>query len=93
VLVLGVFWKRTTKLGAVAGMLAGLSVCVFYILSTYPYFTQMTGWSGARWFGIESISSGVFGVPAGFVVAVAVSLFDRKPDAYTRALVDYIRHP
>jgi cation/acetate symporter len=93
VLVLGVFWKRTTKLGAVAGMLAGLSVCVYYIVSTYPYFTQMTGWSGARWFGIESISSGVFGVPAGFVVAVAVSLFDRKPDAYTRALVDYIRHP
>jgi cation/acetate symporter len=93
VLVLGVFWKRTTKLGAVAGMLAGLSVCVYYILSTYPYFTQMTGWSGARWFGIESISSGVFGVPAGFLVAVVVSLLDRKPDAYTRALVDYIRHP
>ena len=92
-LVLGVFWKRTTKLGAVAGMLAGLSVCVYYIVSTYPYFTQMTGWSGARWFGIESISSGVFGVPAGFVVAVVVSLVDRKPDAYTRALVDYIRHP
>lgn len=93
VLVLGVFWKRTTKLGAVAGMLAGLSVCVYYIVSTYPYFTQMTGLSGARWFGIESISSGVFGVPAGFVVAVVVSLFDRKPDAYTMALVDYIRHP
>ncbi|MGX7003789.1 sodium:solute symporter family protein [Caballeronia sp. KNU42] len=92
-LVLGVFWKRTTKLGAVAGMLAGLSVCVYYIVSTYPYFTQMTGWVGARWFGIESISSGVFGVPAGFVVAVVVSLVDRKPDAYTRALVDYIRHP
>jgi cation/acetate symporter len=53
----------------------------------------MTGWSGARWLGIESISSGVFGVPAGFFVAVVVSLFDRKPDAYTRALVDYIRHP
>jgi len=31
--------------------------------------------------------------PAGFVVTIAVSLFDRKPDAYTRALVDYIRHP
>ncbi|MFK4447462.1 cation/acetate symporter [Caballeronia udeis] len=92
-LVLGVFWKRTTKLGAVSGMLAGLSVCVYYIVSTYPFFTQMTGFSGARWFGIESISSGVFGVPAGFVVAVVVSLVDRKPDAYTRALVDYIRHP
>jgi cation/acetate symporter len=93
VLVLGVFWKRTTQLGAVAGMLAGLAVCIYYILTTYPYFTQLTGFSGAMWFGIEPISSGVFAVPAGFVVAIVVSLFDRPPDAYTRALVDYIRHP
>ncbi|SAL67975.1 Na+/solute symporter [Caballeronia udeis] len=74
-------------------MLAGLIVCVYYIVSTYPFFTQMTGFSGAWWFGIESISSGVFGVPAGFVVAVVVSLVDQKPDAYTRALMDCIRHP
>ncbi|CAG9251149.1 sodium:solute symporter family protein [Paraburkholderia unamae] len=93
VLVLGVFWKRTTRLGAVAGMIAGLTVCVYYIVSTYPFFTQLTGFSGGRWFGIEPISSGVFGVPAGFLVAIAVSLLDRKPDAYTIALVDYIRHP
>jgi cation/acetate symporter len=93
VLVLGVFWKRTTRLGAVAGMVAGLVVCIYYIVSTYPFFAQLTGFSGARWFGIEPISSGVFGVPAGFLVAIAVSLVDRKPDAYTRALVDYIRHP
>jgi cation/acetate symporter len=93
VLVLGVFWKRTTRLGAVAGMIAGLAVCIWYIVSTYPFFTQLTGFVGARWFGIEPISSGVFGVPAGFLVTVLVSLVDRKPDAYTRALVDYIRHP
>ncbi|SAK79946.1 transport related membrane protein [Caballeronia catudaia] len=92
-LVLGVFWKRTTQRGVVAGMIAGLVVCVYYIVSTYPFFVQLTGFAGPRWFGIEPISSGVFGVPAGFAVAIAVSLFDRKPDAYTRALVDYIRHP
>ncbi|SEA86608.1 sodium:solute symporter family protein [Paraburkholderia sartisoli] len=93
VLVLGVFWKRTTRRGAVAGMVAGLGVCIYYIVSTYPFFTQLTGFTGAHWFGIEPISSGVFGVPAGFLVAIAVSLVDRRPDAWTRALVDYIRHP
>ncbi|RQT23252.1 sodium:solute symporter family protein [Burkholderia contaminans] len=93
VLVLGVFWKRTTTRGAIAGMVTGLTVCVYYIVSTYPYFTQLTGFAGRTWFGIEPISSGVFGVPAGFAVAIVVSLFDRKPDEYTRALVDYIRHP
>jgi cation/acetate symporter len=35
----------------------------------------------------------VFGVPAGFVATIVVSLLDRTPDAYTKALVDYIRHP
>ncbi|WP_250525682.1 sodium:solute symporter family protein [Caballeronia sp. GAWG2-1] len=92
-LVLGVFWKRTTQRGVVAGMIAGLVVCVYYIVSTYPFFVQLTGFAGNRWLGIEPISSGVFGVPAGFAVAIVVSLLDRKPDAYTRALVDYIRHP
>ncbi|MFX1672736.1 cation acetate symporter [Paraburkholderia sp. A2WS-5] len=93
VLVLGVFWKRTTRLGAVAGMVAGLAVCVYYIVSTYPFFTQITGFEGARWFGIEPISSGVFGVPAGFLATIIVSLVDKKPDEYSIALVDYIRHP
>jgi len=93
VLVLGVFWKRTTTRGAIAGMVTGLAVCVYYIVSTYPYFTQLTGFAGRTWFGIEPISSGVFGVPAGFAVAIVVSLLDRQPDEYTRALVDYIRHP
>ncbi|MBN3569897.1 sodium:solute symporter family protein [Burkholderia cenocepacia] len=93
VLVLGVFWKRTTTRGAIAGMVTGLAVCVYYIVSTYPFFTQLTGFAGRTWFGIESISSGVFGVPAGFAVAIVVSLCDKRPDEYTRALVDYIRHP
>ncbi len=84
-LVLGVFWKRTTQRGVVAGMIAGLVVCVYYIVSTYPFFMQLTGFAGARWFGIEPISSVVFDVPAGFAVAIVVSLLDRKPDAYARA--------
>ncbi len=85
-LVLGVFWKRTTQRGVVAGMIAGLVVCVYYIVSTYPFFMQLTGFTGASWFGIEPISSGVFGVLAGFAVAIVVSLLDRKPDAYARRL-------
>jgi cation/acetate symporter len=93
VLVLGVFWKRTTGLGAVAGMVAGLAVCGYYIVATYPFFTQLTGFEGSKWFGIEPISSGVFGVPAGFLAAIVGSLLDRRPDRYTVALVDYIRHP
>ena len=92
-LVLGVFWKRVTTRGALAGMLAGLLVCLYYIVTTYPFFTQLTGFAGARWFGIEPSAAGAFGVPAGFAAAFAVSLLDRPPGARAEALVDFIRMP
>lgn len=92
-LVLGVFWRRMTRMGAILGMLSGLGVCVYYIVTTYPYLTQVTGFAGPRWFGIEPIASGAFGVPAGFAVSIIVSLLDRYPDARTLALVDHLRRP
>jgi cation/acetate symporter len=33
-LLLGVWWKRTTGEGALAGMLVGLAVCLYYLLAT-----------------------------------------------------------
>lgn len=92
-LVLGIFWRRMTRTGAILGMLAGLSVCVFYIVTTYPFLTRVTGFVGPRWFGIEPIASGAFGVPAGFAVSIIASLLSRRPDARTLALVDHLRRP
>jgi cation/acetate symporter len=74
-------------------MLSGLGVCLYYIVTTYPYLTQVTGFAGPRWFGIEPIASGAFGVPAGFAVSIVASLCDRRPDARTLALVDHLRRP
>ncbi|MEJ0004023.1 MAG: sodium:solute symporter family protein [Pararobbsia sp.] len=92
-LVLGIFWKRMTRSGAIFGMLTGLGVCLYYIVSTYPFLSRVTGFVGPRWFGIEPIASGAFGVPAGFAAAILASLLDRRPDARTLALVDHLRQP
>jgi cation/acetate symporter len=95
-LVLGVFWKRANRAGAVAGMLAGLITCVYYIGTRFPFFQGVFGMSPANWplwFGIQPISSGVFGVPVGFVVLFVVSLVTSAPDPETRRLVDFIRFP
>jgi cation/acetate symporter len=50
-LVLGIWWKRTTTAGAVAGIVAGFGVCVYYLVATRyfaPSFYEMWGWlSGA----------------------------------------------
>jgi cation/acetate symporter len=90
-LVLGIFWRRTTRAGAVAGMLTGLSVSVYYIFVNYPFFTRMTGIFGDRWFGVDPIASGAFGVPAGFAAAILVSLLSRPERPVVGKLVSYIR--
>ncbi len=89
-LVLGIFWRRANKWGAVAGMTAGLGVTLYYIARTHPFFG---GNMGDAWLDIHPISSGVFGVPVGFVVITIVSLLTPPPSAEVQALVDYVRLP
>lgn len=91
VLVLAIFWRRTTAAGAVAGMATGLGVAVYYIFVNYPFFTKMTGIFGNRWFGVDPIASGAFGVPAGFAVAILVSLVTPKNAPVIDRLVNYLR--
>lgn len=87
-LVLGVFWKRANQQGAVAGIIIGFVVCIYYMLSTHPLFG---GTAENQWWHIAPISAGIFGVPAGFLSMLVVSRMTAPPDAHTRDLVDYIR--
>lgn len=74
-MVLGIFWPRTTRAAAVAGMLAGVGVTVYYMLINAPTVRAALGLSGqGLWFGIQPISAGVFGVAAGLITTVLVSL-------------------
>ncbi|WP_426117148.1 sodium:solute symporter family protein [Massilia sp. PWRC2] len=89
-LVMGVFWKRANHAGALAGMISGFAVCLYYMLHTNPI---LGGSIGAQWFHIAPISAGVFGVPAGLAVLVVVSLCTAAPDATSGGFVDHIRAP
>ena len=76
-MVLGLFWKGAHRVGVVCGMLSGLGVTVFYMFINAPFIRASWGldpWSGF-WFGVQPVSAGVFGVPLGFVVTMAVSWF------------------
>lgn len=89
-LVLGVFWKRANQQGAIAGMIVGFAVCVYYMMHTNPV---LGGSSAVQWFHIAPISAGVFGVPAGLFAIILVSLLTPPPDQRTLALIDHIRTP
>jgi cation/acetate symporter len=82
VMVLGIFWRGTTRAGAVAGMLAGLGVTVYYMGINLPAVRAMLGLAGeGLWWGIQPVSAGVFGVAAGLSTAVLVSLVTRPEPA------------
>ncbi|MER2555791.1 MAG: sodium:solute symporter family protein [Thauera sp.] len=89
-LVLGIFWRRANRPGAVAGMLAGLAVTLFYVVRTHPFFG---GSMANAWLDINPISAGVFGVPLGFATIVAVSLLTKPPPKEIQDLLDYVRYP
>ncbi len=89
-LVLGIFWKRANRPGAVAGMLAGLAVTLYYMARTHPFFG---GSMSGAWFDINPISAGVFGVPLGCVTIIVVSLLTPPPPQEIQDLVDYVRYP
>jgi cation/acetate symporter len=89
-LVAGVFWKRANHQGAIAGMLAGFLVCVYYMLHTNPI---LGGNAESTWFHIAPISAGVFGVPAGLAVLAVVSLLSPAPSRESVGLVEHIRAP
>jgi cation/acetate symporter len=94
-LVLGVFWQRANRQGAVLGMLVGLSVTLYYMALNEPWMRGLLGVQvpGQLWFGIQPISAGVFGVPAGFVATVIGSLLGPAPGPQTRAFLDRLRSP
>ncbi len=92
-LVLGIFWRRTTGIAAVLGMLGGLGVTFYYMATTQPWLRSAFGITGPidLWWGIQPISAGVFGVPVGFAIMVFVSLITPAPPARVQQLINRVR--
>ena len=79
-MVLGIFWRGTNRQGAVAGMLSGLGVTLYYMLShAAPVRAALPhSWlADGLWWEIQPISAAVFGVPVGLVVTLAVSVLGK----------------
>ncbi len=105
-LVLGVWWKGCNKPGVLAGMIAGFGVCMFMLLASEfygPWLKSLLGDSttlvAARgrqvaWpFGLNSISVGIFGIPAAFLATLIVSKLTTPPPQEMQDFIDSIRVP
>jgi cation/acetate symporter len=98
-ILLGIFFKRVNREGAIAGMLTGL-------LFTYGYIEFFKGlflkWAGAPWgvnsaehwlLGISPEGIGVIGMCMNFFVAISVSLVTAPPPEHIQHMVEQIRVP
>jgi len=95
-LVLGIFWKRANRYGAVCGMVSGLLVTMIYMVRVQFDAIPWLGIHGIGmepWLGIQSTSAGIWGVAVGFLTIVAVSLLTPPPDAGIQRFIERIRHP
>jgi cation/acetate symporter len=77
-LVMGIWWKRATTAGAVAGIIAGFGLCIFYLVTT-RYFPQ----AGVNYFGMTALTNATTGAP---LVDVAKAMADPKVLADVPAL-------
>lgn len=95
-LVLGVFWPRANRAGALAGMVSGMAVTLYYITRVNFDSIPLLAWYGIGmdpWLGINADAAGVFGVPIGFAVNVIVSLLTRPPGPESQQFIERLRYP
>lgn len=92
-IILGIFNKRMNKEGAVAGMVVGMLLMLYYMAKF------KLGWIGDMpdksewWFGISPEGFGTVAMIANFAVAIVVSKFTPAPPQEVQDIVENIRIP
>lgn len=94
-IILGIFYKKMNKEGAIAGMLAGIIFTVGYILYFKGIFiTPLAENKPENWlFGISPEGIGTVGMVVNFVVAFAVSKVTKDVPQEVQDIVEQIRYP
>jgi cation/acetate symporter len=82
VLVLSVWWRKLTGIGATAGMGAGFAITALYLNAT-----------GKPIMGIDPLTAAALGIPASFGAAILISLLFGRPDEQVLEAADELRIP
>ena len=91
-IILGIFSKRTTREGAILGMVSGITFTAAYIV----YFNFVNPGANSAdnwWFGISPEGIGTLGMLLNFTVTMVVSRMTHEPPEEVQALGDSIRVP
>ena len=98
-IMMGIFSKKMNKEGAMAGMLAGLFITLFYVFAHKGIFfvkgTDFVDMIGGpnSFFGITPEAFGAVGAMVNFMVAFLVDKITPPPPAHIQAMVEAVRIP
>ena len=97
-IVLGIFYKKMNKEGAIAGMVVGISLMLFYMLKfKFGIFDggklAVAGLEKDWWFGISPEGFGSVAMLVNFIVSIAIMKFTPAPPENVQEIVEDIRIP
>ncbi len=91
-IILGIFYKKMNKEGAIIGMLAGITFTAAYIIY-FKFINPAASVPANWWFGISPEGIGTLGMCLNFVVAIVVNKFTAEVPQDVQDMVESIRYP
>ena len=93
-IILGIFYKRMNKEGAIAGMVVGIATMLYYMLKyKLGWFDEVLPSKSEWWFGISPEGFGSVAMLLNFVVSITIMKFTPPPPLDVQEIVEQIRIP
>ncbi len=92
-IILGIFYKRMNKEGAISGMIVGISLMLFYMAKFKLGWLGETPPASEWWFGISPEGFGSVAMVVNFMVSLTVCRFTAAPPQEVQEIVENIRIP
>jgi cation/acetate symporter len=93
-IILGIFYKRMNKEGAVAGMVVGITAMLLYMMKyKLGWFDEVLPDKSQWWFGISPEGFGTIAMLLNFIVSITIMKFTKAPPEDVQEIVERIRIP
>ena len=93
-IILGIFYKRMNKEGAIAGMVVGITAMLLYMMKyKLGWFDAVLPDKSDWWFGISPEGFGTVAMILNFIVSIVIMKFTPEPPQHVQDIVENIRIP
>ena len=93
-IILGIFYKRMNKEGAISGMIVGIVTMLYYMFKyKLGWFDEVLPSKSQWWFGISAEGFGTVAMVLNFITSLLIMNFTSKPPKDVQEIVENIRIP